>query len=84
MGREASQSLAAWKGWHAIAPPIRPLFQKYVELGNKGARELKFRDTGAMWRSKYDMPADAFAAEYKLRDLKRAASSEPPVASPAL
>ena len=42
---------------------MRPLFQKYVELGNKGARELGFADMGAMWRSKYDMPADAFPAE---------------------
>ena len=52
-----------WRGWHAIAPPIRPLFRRYVELGNKGARELGFRDTGAMWRSKYDMPPEAFPAE---------------------
>ena len=29
----------------------------------KGADELGFPDTGAMWRSKYDMPPDAFAAE---------------------
>jgi peptidyl-dipeptidase A len=55
--------LDVWRGWHAIAPPIRPLFRRYVELGNKGARELGFRDTGAMWRSKYDMPPDDFAAE---------------------
>ncbi len=34
-----------------------------MELGNKGARELGFRDTGAMWRSKYDMPPEAFPAE---------------------
>jgi peptidyl-dipeptidase A len=55
--------LDVWRGWHAIAPPIRPLFRRYVELGNKGARELGFRDTGAMWRSKYDMPPEAFPAE---------------------
>src|SRR5262249_31405836 len=35
----------------------------YVELANKGARELGFADTGAMWRSKYDMPPHAFAKE---------------------
>ena len=34
-----------------------------MELANKGARELGFRDTGAMWRAKYDMPPDAFAKE---------------------
>src|SRR5262249_54480165 len=33
------------------------------ELSNKGARELGFADTGAMWRSKYDMPADDFTKE---------------------
>ncbi len=38
-------------------------FVRYVELANKGARELGFADTGAMWRSKYDMPPDDFAAE---------------------
>ena len=36
-------------------------FVRYVELANKGARELGFKDTGAMWRSKYDMPPDEFA-----------------------
>src|SRR5580658_919921 len=60
---DPAKLLDAWRGWHAISPPIRPLFQKYVELGNKGARELGFADMGAMWRSKYDMPADAFPAE---------------------
>jgi len=60
---DAKELLDAWRGWHTISPPIRPLFQKYVELGNKGARELGFADMGAMWRSKYDMPPDAFTAE---------------------
>ena len=55
--------LDAWRGWHTISPPLRPLFRRYVELGNKGARELGFADMGAMWRSKYDMPPDGFTAE---------------------
>ena len=55
--------LDAWRGWHAISPPIRPLFRRYVELGNQGAKELGFTDMGAMWRSKYDMPPEAFPAE---------------------
>ena len=42
---------------------MRQEFARYVELGNKGARELGFADMGAMWRSKYDMPPDAFAKE---------------------
>jgi len=55
--------LDAWRGWHTISPPMRKDFQRFVELSNKGARELGFKDTGAMWRSKYDMPADEFSKE---------------------
>jgi peptidyl-dipeptidase A len=60
---DPAKLLDAWRGWHTISPPMRPLFQEYVELGNKGARELGFADMGAMWRSNYDMPAAAFPAE---------------------
>ena len=53
----------AWVGWHQIAIPIRKEYVRFVELSNKGAKEMGFKDTGAMWRSKYDMEPDAFAAE---------------------
>jgi peptidyl-dipeptidase A len=53
----------AWTGWHAISKPIRQDFVRYVELANKGARQLGFPDNGAMWRSKYDMAPDDFAKE---------------------
>jgi peptidyl-dipeptidase A len=61
--RDPAELLAVWKGWHAISPPMRNDYARYVELGNKGARELGFKDMGALWRSKYDMPADDFARE---------------------
>ncbi|MEM7586569.1 MAG: M2 family metallopeptidase, partial [Acidobacteriota bacterium] len=61
--RDADELLDAWLGWRTISPPMREGFERYVELGNKGARELGFNDLGAMWRSKYDMDPDAFAAE---------------------
>src|SRR5262249_6506952 len=61
--REPKQLLDAWTGWHAIARPMRKDFVRYVELANKGARQLGFKDNGAMWRSKYDMPPDDFARE---------------------
>jgi peptidyl-dipeptidase A len=61
--RDPAQLLDVWRGWHAISVPMRPEYQRFVELANKGARELGFKDTGAMWRSKYDMPPDAFARE---------------------
>ena len=52
-----------WEGWHTISPPMKNSYARFVELSNKGARELGFADTGAMWRSKYDMPPDAFSKE---------------------
>ncbi|HML15484.1 MAG TPA: M2 family metallopeptidase [Bryobacteraceae bacterium] len=55
--------LDAWSGWLTISPQMRTGFARFVELSNKGARELGFKDTGAMWRAKYDMPPDDFAKE---------------------
>jgi peptidyl-dipeptidase A len=52
-----------WEGWHTISPPIRKDYARFVELSNKGARELGFEETGAMWRAKYDMPPAAFTTE---------------------
>jgi peptidyl-dipeptidase A len=61
--RDPKQLLDVWKGWRTISRAMRPDFQRYVELANKGARELSYADTGALWRSKYDMPPDEFAKE---------------------
>ena len=61
--RDPEELKKAWLGWHQIAIPIRKDYTRFVELSNKGAREMGFKDTGAMWRSKYDMEPDAFAAE---------------------
>ena len=48
--RDPSELLDVWAGWHTISPPMRKDFARFVELANKGARELGFKDTGAMWR----------------------------------
>ena len=61
--RDPKELLAAWTGWHAISKPMRLDFSKYVQLANKGAKELGFQDNGAMWRSQYDLPPDDFARE---------------------
>jgi peptidyl-dipeptidase A len=61
--RDPEELKKAWIGWHQIAIPIRKEYMRFVELSNKGAKEMGFKDTGAMWRSKYDMEPDAFAAE---------------------
>jgi peptidyl-dipeptidase A len=61
--RNPKELLDVWQGWHAVGAPIRKDYVRYVELSNKGARELGFADLGAMWRSKYDMPPQDFARE---------------------
>ncbi len=61
--RDPEELKRIWLGWHQVSPPYRKNYQRFVELSNKGAREMGFKDTGAMWREKYDMEPDAFAAE---------------------
>jgi peptidyl-dipeptidase A len=58
-----AELLSVWRGWHAVGAPMRKDYQRFVELSNKGAREIGFADTGTMWRSKYDMPPDDFSKE---------------------
>ncbi|HKT50173.1 MAG TPA: M2 family metallopeptidase [Candidatus Angelobacter sp.] len=55
--------LDAWIGWHKISVPMRQKYARFVQLSNAGAKELGFKDTGAMWRSNYDMTPDEFSAE---------------------
>lgn len=61
--RDPKALLDVWVGWRAISPPMRQRYQRFVELANKGAREMGFSDVGAMWRAGYDMTPEAFTAE---------------------
>ncbi len=55
--------LDAWAGWHAIAPPLRPKFERYVALGNKGRRSSASRTSARSGEPAYDTAPDAFEAE---------------------
>jgi len=61
--RDPRELLNAWKGWHAIAPPMRQRYARLVDLANQGAKGMGFADVGVMWRSGYDTPPDDFARE---------------------
>jgi peptidyl-dipeptidase A len=61
--RDPHELLEAWEGWHAISPPMRPRYERMVQLANQGARDAGFADVGDMWRSEYDMPPAEFSAE---------------------
>ncbi len=61
--RNPDELKRAWIGWNAIGAPMRDRYARLVELGNQGSRELGYADVGALWRSNYDMPPDAFAKD---------------------
>ncbi len=61
--RDTDELVEMWTGWREVSAPIRPLYERFVELANAGARELGFDDLGALWRARYEMPAGALAEE---------------------
>lgn len=61
--RDPAELEALYEGWRTISPVMTDDYARMVEIANEGARDLGFSDTGALWRSGYDMPADDFAKE---------------------
>ena len=61
--RNPEELKKVWEGWRTISKPMKADYAKMVTLVNEGARELGYDDTGALWRSGYDMPADEFVSE---------------------
>jgi peptidyl-dipeptidase A len=61
--RDWNALLEAWTGWHAVGAEIRPLYLRFVELANRGARDNGFGNLGDLWRSAYDMPPADFEKE---------------------
>jgi peptidyl-dipeptidase A len=61
--RNPAQLQEMWTSWHTnVGRPMRQDYARLVEIANQGAKDLGYPDTGAMWRSRYDMPPDDFAA----------------------
>jgi peptidyl-dipeptidase A len=52
-----------WEAWRAVGAPMREKYARFIQLQNKGAQELGYKDMGAMWRSNYDMTPEEFSAE---------------------
>ena len=61
--RDRKELADLWQGWHRVGAPMRERYSRFVDLSNQGAREIGFKDTGAMWRSGYDMTPEEFSAE---------------------
>lgn len=61
--RDPAKLKEMWVSWHdTVGTPMKADYVRMVDIANAGARELGFADTGALWRSNYDMDPDAFAA----------------------
>lgn len=60
---EPDELLKTWLNWRSVSPQMRTSYQRMVEIANEGSQQLGYSDTGALWRSNYDMPADEFAAD---------------------
>ena len=61
--RDFAELTEAWTGWRTVSVPMRKQFERYVELGNKGAKEIGFKDVGELWKSGYDMSPAEFEAD---------------------
>jgi peptidyl-dipeptidase A len=61
--RNPAELKEMWTSWHTnVGAPMRQDYSRMVEIANQGAKELGYPDVGALWRSKYDMAPDEFAA----------------------
>tara|TARA_B100000965_G_scaffold346411_1_gene317742 strand:- start:2826 stop:4640 length:1815 start_codon:yes stop_codon:yes gene_type:complete len=61
--RNPNQLLSAWRGWHEIGKPMKPMYMRMVEIGNQGSKDLGYKGLSDLWFSKYDMPAQDFLNE---------------------
>ncbi|MEI9993503.1 MAG: M2 family metallopeptidase [Rhizomicrobium sp.] len=62
--RDPNETKTLYEGWRAVSSPqMKADYTRLVALANEGSRELGYPDTGALWRSWYDMPPDKFAAK---------------------
>ncbi len=61
--RNPEELKEVWVGWRKISRPMKPLYQRQVEIGNQGAQELGYDNLSVFWRSKYDMNPDTFTKD---------------------
>ena len=63
--RNPAELAEMWKTWHeSVGRPMKGDYARMVEIANAGAKELGYADSGAMWRSQYDMTPEQFSAMY--------------------
>ena len=61
--RDYDELLDVWLGWRTVSPPYRADYQRFVELGNQGSKDMGFENLADVWKSNYDMTPEAFTVE---------------------
>lgn len=68
--RDPQRLQEIWVKWREVpvaqtdaGTTMKEDYAAMVEIANAGARELGFDDVGTMWRARYDLPPEEFAAE---------------------
>jgi peptidyl-dipeptidase A len=60
--RDPARAKEVWEKWRLVSVPMKADYVRLTALGNEGARSIGYKDTGALWRSGYDMSPEQFAA----------------------
>ena len=61
--RDPAKLKEMWVSWNdQVGAPMRADYTRMTAISNAGAKELGFRDVGAMWQSGYDMSPEQFEA----------------------
>lgn len=61
--RDYNELLDVWKGWRTVSPAYRETYQRFVELGNQGAKDSGYDNLAEAWKSGYDMDTGEFTVE---------------------
>ncbi|RBP53297.1 M2 family metallopeptidase [Arenicella xantha] len=61
--RDYDELLDVWRGWRTVSPAYRDDYQRFVELGNQGAKDAGFANLAEAWKSNYDMTGAEFTIE---------------------
>jgi peptidyl-dipeptidase A len=61
--RDYDELLDVWQGWRQVSPPYRKEYQRFVEIGNQGAKDFGYTNLADLWQGGYDMESEVFVKE---------------------
>ncbi len=60
--RDPAKAREIWEKWRLVSPAMKADYVKLTALADRKSTRIGYKDTGALWRSGYDMSPDQFAA----------------------